>query len=83
QFSSNFTWEGSAIEGIRNPFHYFYRQQLGISTLRQCLAAVSSDIQPVPSPLSQIPALASGNTEEQSAVAHKRKVQAVLKDIRQ
>ncbi|GLJ43022.1 hypothetical protein SUGI_0892880 [Cryptomeria japonica] len=82
-FAWNFTKEGSALEGIHNPFYYFYRQEQGISTSRQFLAATVSDVQPVPSPLSQIPALTSGNAEAQSEAAHKRKVQAVLKDIKQ
>jgi len=57
----------------------------GISTSRERHVEVSSEtnIQPMPSPLSQVPALLSGKTEEESSVQRKRTVQAVLKKIKQ
>eukprot|EP01018_Ginkgo_biloba_P003565 Gb_36608 [translate_table: standard] len=57
----------------------------GISTTREHLVELSSDssIQPVPSPLTQVPALSSGRTEGESSAPRKRTVQAVLKRIKQ
>lgn len=57
----------------------------GISTSRERHAEVSSEtnIQPMPSPLSQVPALSSGKSEEESSVQRKRNVQAVLTKIKQ
>jgi len=57
----------------------------GISTSRERHVQASSEtnIQPMPSPLSQVPALLSGRTEEESSVQRKRTVQAVLKKIKQ
>lgn len=55
-----------------------------ISTSSELHAEVSSEtnIQPMRSPLSQVPALPSGKTEEESSVQHKRNVQAVLTKIK-
>jgi len=57
----------------------------GISTSRERHVEASSEtnIQPVPSPLSQVPALSSGKTKQKSSVQRKRTVQAVLKKIKQ
>lgn len=57
----------------------------GISTSRERHVEASSEtnIQPVPSPLSQLAALPSGKTKEKSPVQRKRTVQAVLKKIKQ
>ncbi|OVA10641.1 Ribosomal protein L22/L17 [Macleaya cordata] len=56
----------------------------GISTSRKLLEESSSDLTPVPSPLSSpLLALNSGKTESQAVVSKPSKVQAVLKAIKQ
>ncbi|KAK9277131.1 hypothetical protein L1049_006670 [Liquidambar formosana] len=54
----------------------------GISSSRKLLVD-SSDIEPIPSPLTPLLASSSGKTENQKAVSKPTKVQAVLKGIKQ
>ncbi|KAK3009851.1 hypothetical protein RJ639_012836 [Escallonia herrerae] len=61
-------------------YHYF--QQLGFTSSRKLLAD-SSDATPIPSPLTPVLALGSGQTEAQKAASKPAKVQAVLKGIKQ
>ncbi|KAF8398001.1 hypothetical protein HHK36_016927 [Tetracentron sinense] len=67
---------------LSRPFHQ-YLQQLGISSSRKLLAESSSDITPIPSPLTPVLALDTGKTENQAVVSKPSKVQAVLKGIKQ
>lgn len=71
----------STSANISRPF-YCYLQQMGISSSRKLLAD-SSDIKPMPSPLTPMLGSNIGTTENQKAVSKPATVQAILKCIKQ
>lgn len=74
-------WDAPSTNTLRPSYRYL--QQLGISSSRKLLAADSSEIVPVSSPLTPAFASTSGKTESQKAVTKPEKVQAILKGIKQ
>lgn len=72
----------SSPSGIVSRPLYRYFQQLGFSSTRKLLAD-SSDATPIPSPLTPVLAISSGQTEAQKAASKPAKVQAILKNIKQ